>query len=54
MNDKKWEQFFSLLQEIMDMGGSYQEKAAAVKSQAIENNADGALEEFLTWFPDEE
>lgn len=51
MNDKEWEQFFELLEKIVDLEMSVGEKVALVKSKANENGetAEMNLEEFAAW-----
>lgn len=49
MSEKEWEQFSDLLSKIIDLPGSWQEKAEEVKA----NVDSGALSEFCGWFPEE-
>lgn len=55
MNEKKWEKFFYLLNDIVNMSGmSFGEKVQAVKNAAAEHGAEGNLAEFVAWFPEPE
>jgi len=52
MNHKRWELFFDILCEIVDLEGlSYTEKLELVKAKAHEYGESGeiALDEFTSW-----
>ena len=54
MNDKKWAEFFTLLDDVTNMeAATWQEKRAEVVAKAKEHDSDTALEEFLDWFDGE-
>lgn len=52
MTERKWEQFFNMVNEIVDgmPGFTWEEKAALVKERAKENEAESNFWEFVTWF----
>ena len=50
MDDKKWEQFFETMREIVDGPGSFKEKAGEVSSAAENLGEIATLEEFASWF----
>lgn len=50
MNDKEWEKFFELIDKIVNMEGTWQEKRATVLDQARVEGSVVNLDEFLGWF----
>lgn len=54
MSEKEWERFFSLLEKIAAMGGTWKEKKQEVEAQASHHDAEMWLEEFTNWFQGED
>ena len=50
MNDRDWEKFFALLEKIINIPGSWQEKRDEVRSSAESEGCVNNLDEFLSWF----
>lgn len=46
LTEKEWERFSDLLDKIVNSGGTWEEKAAAVRANCNETN----LGEFANWF----
>jgi hypothetical protein len=53
MSDKEWELFFQLMDKIVNMEGTFTEKAAKVSAKAQKTESVGSLEEFVSWFEPE-
>lgn len=54
MNERHWEIFCDLLNRILNMGGSWQEKRDIIRDAVSDNDASSAWEEIVGWFPPEE
>ena len=51
MDDERWEMFFCLLREIVDMRqAAWYEKLDAVWEQARKHRGEEDLQEFVGWF----
>lgn len=48
MNDRDWERFFDLVEKILKMPGTWQEKRDLVNREGERSSAD--WEEFISWF----
>lgn len=50
MTDREWERFFALLHVVVGLPEkTWQEKMEAVKRAAAANDAEGDLDEFVSW-----
>lgn len=52
MNDRDWDDFFELLENITNMARAHTEKRDEVRAEAKHRNAETALDEFVSWFND--
>lgn len=51
MNEKKWTEFFELMQEIVDLPYStWKEKKTAVLKASARFDGETPLDEFIGWF----
>lgn len=50
VTNKEWDQFFEIMDKIVNDGSPYQEKMEAVRAKAREQNSSTTLEEFTEWF----
>ena len=50
MSEQEWAQFFDLLNKIVNMPGTYQEKVAKLDAAAEANDSIGEFEELLYWY----
>lgn len=53
MSEKKWDRFFELMADILNLPGTWQDKASLVKDEATLRDREDTLEEFVNWFPGE-
>jgi hypothetical protein len=49
----RWEAFWGVLDEIVSGPGTWQDKAAEVRRRAEESGSEVELEEFTSWFGDQ-
>lgn len=54
MTTQEWDQFFELLDKIVDGEGTWEEKSGAVVEAAAERESEAKLEEFCGWFATED
>lgn len=54
MTGEKWDVFFELMAEVLNMPGTWMARAAKVKREAEARDAEGTLSEFTTWFQEGE
>jgi hypothetical protein len=48
-----WDQFFEIMAAILNMPGTWQDKAVRVKDEASQRDQGGTLMEFSGWFAEE-
>lgn len=56
MTPQEWKIFFDLMGDVVNLPGkTYLDKAASVRAHAKDcgDKAEGNLEEFLSWFPED-
>jgi hypothetical protein len=55
LTEKKWDQFFELMADILNMDGTWADKADVVRGEAEARDQATTLDEFAGWFarPDE-
>lgn len=52
MNAREWDELAELLEKVVKMPGTWQEKAATAKLELEKRGAEGLAEEFANWFAD--
>lgn len=50
MTEQNWEEFFALVDTIVNGNSSWEEKASAVIEKASEYNCENQFEELVGWF----